>query len=227
MIDHYWAEIDRGRLRRLRLEGWRRQTSWVRLTVLAVAVFTLTGAAPGPPPYRRADWGGWQGTCPDTRTQVLMRDARLERATPEAALSGPLVATPPAYLFRDGGCVLAWVRVEDPYTGTILHDPARIEIDHVLALKEAHEAGGWRWPPAKKNEFYNWGYNHLAVEGSVNAAKGSRPPPAWQPRPEFLCRYLERRSAARAAWRLAPPEETEAKFMRGALAGCATVGSER
>ena len=193
-----------------------------RVALILLLAFALAGAAAGPPPYRRADWGGWQGNCPDARTKVLMRDARPERTvgTPERSGTPPA----PAYVFRDGGCVLAWVRIEDPYTGAILNDPQRVHVDHVLAIEEAHRAGGWRWSREKKGEFFNWSFNHLAVGASANESKGSRPPPAWHPRPEFLCRYVEIRATVRAAWRLAPPGEAEARFMRETLAGCHPLG---
>ena len=189
-----------------------------RAALVLLLALALAGAAAGPSPYRRADWGGWQGNCPDARTKVLMRDARPGVGTGISGL--PMIRSAPAYFFQDGGCVLGWVRIEDPYTGAILNDPQRVHVDHVLALEEAYRAGGWRWSREKKAEFFNWPFNHLAVGASVNESKGSRPPPAWQPKPEFLCRYVEIRATVRAAWRLAPPGEAEARFMRETLAGC-------
>lgn len=196
----------------------------IPFALLALVAVVSTGAAAGPSPYRRADWGEWRGTCPNTRTRVLMRDAKPAPVAADPSYA-PGPPTQPGYLFQDGGCRLSWVRIESPYTGKMVNDPAHLQVDHVLAVEEANRAGGWRWSRQKKNEFYNWPYNHLAVEASVNAAKGSRPPPAWQPRQEFLCRYLELRGAVRAAWQLRPPGDGEARFMRETLERCPPGGS--
>lgn len=70
------------------------------------------------------------------------------------------------------------VGLPDPFTGLIIDD---CEVDHVVALKEAHESGGWAWPESKRDAFSAWPGNLLAVSGCVNSSKQSRDAAEWTP----------------------------------------------
>ena len=58
----------------------------------------------------------------------------------------------------------------DPYTGTQIDT---CDIDHVVALREAHESGGWNWQAGMKGQFSQDPDNHVATRACVNRSKGS------------------------------------------------------
>ena len=57
----------------------------------------------------------------------------------------------------------------DPYTGTPIDT---CNVDHVVALHEAHESGGWAWPADAKQRFSQDPQNHVASRACVNQSKG-------------------------------------------------------
>ncbi len=57
----------------------------------------------------------------------------------------------------------------DPYTGTPIDT---CNVDHVVALLEAHESGGWAWSGSEKQRFSQDPINHVASRACVNQSKG-------------------------------------------------------
>ena len=64
----------------------------------------------------------------------------------------------------------------DPYTGTSIDT---CNVDHVVALDEAHESGGWAWPPDDKRDFSQDPSNHVASRACVNQSKGGDDIDEW------------------------------------------------
>ena len=54
---------------------------------------------------------------------------------------------------------ISWVEEEgewfDPYTGETVTDATRLDIDHMIPLKNAHDSGGWAWDESRKAAFAN------------------------------------------------------------------------
>lgn len=74
------------------------------------------------------------------------------------------------------------------YDGTATTSPGDLEIDHVVALEDAHVSGGWRWTDEERSAFANDAANLVAVTTRMNRSKGSRPPDEWRPpRRESWC----------------------------------------
>ena len=76
---------------------------------------------------------------------------------------------------RSGLCRGA-VGTPDPYTGTPIDT---CNVDHVVALHEAHESGGWAWPADAKQRFSQDPDNHVASRACVNQAKGGDDISEW------------------------------------------------
>ena len=68
------------------------------------------------------------------------------------------------------------VGLSDPYTGTPIDT---CNVDHVVALHEAHESGGWDWPASAKRQFSQDPDNHVASRACVNQSKGADDISEW------------------------------------------------
>ena len=64
----------------------------------------------------------------------------------------------------------------DPYTGTPIDT---CNVDHVVALHEAHQSGGWAWPTDQKQRFSQDPDNHVASRACVNQSKGADDISEW------------------------------------------------
>jgi hypothetical protein len=123
-----------------------------------------------------------------TRASVLIRDSLT-----------------PAQVDFTGCAVIAgdWYSV---YDGITWSDPAELEIDHVVALKEAWDSGAWAWSPERRSAFGNDledPRSLRAVTGSVNQAKSDKDPSNWiPPNAEFVCTHLSDWVSIKARWGL-------------------------
>ena len=118
--------------------------------------------------YVRDSWNHWtdaDGDCQNTRQEVLIRSS----------------STAPQL---DGtGCSVTAGTWVDPYTYQSWTSPADVQIDHLVALANAHRSGGWAWTAAQKQAFANdlTRPELRAVAGDVNGAKSDSGPEAWKP----------------------------------------------
>ncbi len=181
-----------------------------RAGLLLLAVLLL-GASAGPPRYDRAAWmpRGWEdadGDCQDTRTEVLIRDAR-----------------PGTVQLDARGCRVVAGTWLDPYTGRVFTDPGLLDVDHLVPLFRAHLDGGWRWSEEKRRDFsndltYRWAL--VPVESRVNRGKGTQGPEMWRPpRREFWCQYAQAWATIKAKWRLQVRQD-EADSLAQMLLAC-------
>lgn len=126
----------------------------------------LTIAEPQKTPYSRSDWqpNGWEdldGDGCDTRAEVL-----IEESDPKAHISR--------------GCKVTghW---QDRYSGIEFSSPKDLDIDHIVSLGDANRSGGAAWSPEQKRQFANDTKNLVAVDASLNRAKGDQGPDEWLP----------------------------------------------
>ena len=70
---------------------------------------------------------------------------------------------------HNSGLCRGAIGTPDPYTGTPIDT---CNVDHVVALHEAHESGGWDWSPSTKQRFSQAPENHVASRACVNQSKG-------------------------------------------------------
>jgi hypothetical protein len=114
-------------------------------------------------PYRRDDWPTWldpDGNGCDARDDVL----RSSSLTPVAA-----------------GCDVEFGLWTSIYDGRLLTAASEVDLDHVVALEQAHRSGGWRWSPQQRALFSNDPENLFPVSASSNRSKGSSTPDEWRP----------------------------------------------
>jgi hypothetical protein len=133
------------------------------------------------PAYNRDEWHpSWKDAdkdCQDTRQEVLIAES----------------TTPPVMDAKN--CRVVSGSWADPYTGVTYTDPSILDIDHVIALSNAHTSGGWAWTTEQKQAFANDLTNPetlLAVYNGANRSKGDKSPDAWMPtNTSYHCQYLK------------------------------------
>lgn len=141
-----------------------------------------------------------QNGC-DTRNDILDRD--LDRVR------------------RDGdGCTVKSGILHGPYTGNRIRfrrgkkTSIRVQVDHVVAVSNAHQTGAQQWKQHKRVEFANDPLNLLAVDGPTNEAKSDGDTAGWLPsNKSFRCGYVARQVAVKHKYRLwvTKPEQAAMK----------------
>jgi Excalibur calcium-binding domain/Protein of unknown function (DUF1524) len=123
----------------------------------------------------------------DVRAQVMTRDSQ----TPATFGSGCKVLTG------------SWT---SPYDGVVTTEAATIDVDHVVALKEAWDSGAWSWDPARRAAFatdLTDTRTLRAVTATTNRSKGDRDPSNWMPPAKAdECSYLADWISIKARWSL-------------------------
>ncbi len=147
------------------------------------------------------------GGC-DTRAMVLQRDS----------LS-------PAQIDAAGCTVVAgdWYSV---YDGVTYDQPSELEIDHVVALKEAWDSGAWQWNIARLEAFANDiddVRSLRAVSSHTNRSKSDKDPSNWlPPNGDDVCRYVGDWVTIKARWQLSMDTSEYGRIrnvLRGPCAG--------
>jgi len=131
------------------------------------------------PEYNRGlypHWSDLDRDCMNTRHELLYRQS-LNDAT-----------------LDEKQCKVRAGEWADFYSGKLLQDVSKIDIDHVISLKEAHEGGAWAWSKKKRRQFANDPLNLVITSRDINRTKAANSPEEWLPESHFgKCRYLERR----------------------------------
>jgi hypothetical protein len=131
-----------------------------------------------------ASWRDADGNCLNTRNEVLKRDS----------LSDTNVGCD----IEDG----EWVSL---YDGLTITSAAELEIDHLVALKEAWVSGAWQWTKERRDAFANdLGYLGSLVAVSVESHRPKREfdPGKWLPE-KGVCEFVEHWVAVKWRWGLA------------------------
>ena len=148
------------------------------------------------PDYDRNDWKQWTDAdrdCQDARNEVLIAESR----------------TKVAYR-TDRKCRVAAGEWLAPYTNTIVTDPGRLDVDHMVPLGNAHDSGAWQWSANRRERYANYldDPQHLiAVTASANRSKGARGPDQWKPEDQtYWCQYAVDWIAIKSTWDLTVTE---------------------
>jgi hypothetical protein len=141
--------------------------------------------------YDRALFDHWRdvdGDGCDSRDQVLKRDS---------------ISLPQVDPVNCNVVAGDWI---SPYDGARWSNPSDIDIDHVVALKEAWDSGAWTWSAAQRKAFANDTSDSrtlLAVTDSVNQSKSDKDPSNWlPPLQSYTCTYLGNWIAVKVRWNL-------------------------
>lgn len=162
--------------------------------------------------YRRADWGDWTqhgGGC-DTR-EVVLRDQGHGTVPGKGCRPVcPATAAP------------CWT---SPYDNTVLRDPAAVQIDHRVPVKEAVRSGARDWNRALRERFYNDPANLVAVSAHANTSKGDKDPGRWRPaNRDTWCDYATAYITTKTTYHLAV-DQREHDALAAMLATCPAGGA--
>lgn len=131
------------------------------------------------PDYDRSDWKHWTDVdrdCQNTRHEVLIEESVVE------------------VNFKTGKqCQVATGEWLDPYTGLTVTDATKLDVDHMVPLKNAHDSGAWSWGRNRKAAYANeMAYNNhlIVVTATANRKKGAKGPEGWKPdNQDYWCTY--------------------------------------
>ena len=162
--------------------------------------------------YRRSlfiHWADLDGNGCDTREEVLKRDS----------ISKPQVDPYRCYVVAGD-----WV---SPYDGKNLSDRSDVDIDHVVALKEAWDSGAWAWSESQRKAYANDMTDRrtlIAVTDRVNMSKSDKDPSNWMPPlKSYWCTYLGDWISVKARWGLSMDQSEAGRISNLLTSDCATL----
>ena len=155
-----------------------------------VLVISISAASPNIPGYNPVVWKHWtdsDGDCRNTRQRVLVHES-----------------VTPVTFETDRKCRIETGCWYGAFTGNYEEVPKIVDIDHLVLLKNAHNSGGWAWPPTKKVEYANYldDLDHLiTVTAGTNRSKGNKRPEDWEPPDEiYWCKHATDSTEIKARW---------------------------
>jgi len=165
--------------------------------------------------YSRSYFGGWRdanGDCQNTRAEVLITESKV-----------PVTFTSSGHCTVKSGRWYSWY---DGKTWTLASD---VDIDDVVALKEAWDSGAKSWSATDRSRFHNdlgYAWTLDAVTDNVNSSKGDSDPARWlPPLASARCAYATHWVAIKYRWRLSinPAEKTRLASILSGTCGAKTL----
>ena len=176
-----------------------------RQLVAALPVRAESGAG-----YSRSYFRHWTDAnrdCQDTRAEVLIAESRVA----------------PSYT-SSRRCAVARGRWVSPWDLATWTYPSDVDIDHVVALKEAWDSGARSWSALNRERFANdlghpWTLE--TVTDNVNSSKSDRDPSQWlPPSASARCSYVIKWAGVKYRWKLSVDATERAAMLRIASGSC-------
>lgn len=167
-------------------------TTGVETPSQTVLLVTIGSIPENLPDYDRDDWKHWtdaDGDCQDARNEVLVAESQT------------------AVSYRtDRQCRVVGGEWLAPYSSTIVTDPGKLDVDHMVPLRNAHASGVSNWSAEQREQYANYldDPQHLiAVTASANRSKGAQGPEDWKPDDcSYWCRYATDWITIKTTWAL-------------------------
>ena len=138
-------------------------------------------------------WQDWDNDCQNNRHEVLINE-HIDNDE-----NHPLVLSSNSCFVNSG----KWF---DPYDNLYYYNSSEVQIDHVVALYEAHKSGAWSFPSARKLKFANnieFDDLLIAVGASSNSKKSAYDPSEWVPsNSAYICEYIQKWLNIKSEFRL-------------------------
>lgn len=127
--------------------------------------------------YQRKEWKHWSDEnrdCLNTRAEILKKRSLV-----------PVV-------MNKKKCGVISGKWKDYYYSEIHTEAKKIDIDHIVALKNAHATGASNWSKKRKEEFANDPENLVITNRTYNRQKGAKGIDKWLPTErEYACKYAK------------------------------------
>jgi len=177
----------------------------ILLTILLLLLTsTLLSASPACPAYDRKAWKHWvdeDKDCQNTRHEVLIEESRT-----------------PVTFKTDKGCRVVSGSWLGAYSGDVFTDASKLDIDHLVPLKETHQSGGFSWDAARRRDYANDLSDPntlIAVDRGLNRQKGAGDPSEWlPPNKAYQAEYAAAGVAVKLKWRLMADPADDGKGMQ-------------
>ena len=126
--------------------------------------------------------------------------------------------------FKDGRkCKVDSGSWTDPYTGEVVQDPSKLDVDHMVPLANAHDSGGHAWDDDRRARYANsldYPGHLIATTASANRSKGRKGPDEWRPTDQaYWCQYSIDWVVIKRDWELTATE-VESAALRVMLDTC-------
>lgn len=155
--------------------------------------------------YNRKDWKHWideDRNCLNTRHEILKK-----RSLEKVVLSKK-------------GCSVKQGLWDDYYYPEKLTQVNEVDIDHLVPLKHAFDAGGKNWSKEKKKNFANDEENLVITNRKYNREKGSQTISTWLPvHKSYACKYLNDWMKIKKKYQLEISKDEQSTFDLG-IKGC-------
>jgi len=154
--------------------------------------------------YSRSKFKHWtkaKGTSCNTRVAVLKAESKKK--------------------VKMSGCTVKSGKWVSAYDGKTFTNPSKMDIDHMVPLKEAWESGAYKWNSKTRESFANdLGYKNslIAVSAGSNRSKSDRDPTAWMPK-KSKCAYTANWISVKTRWGLSV-DSAEKKALTKAVKSC-------
>lgn len=126
--------------------------------------------------YQRSAWNHWTDSdddCLNTRAEILKQRSLV------------------TVTMNKKGCVVKKGQWNDYYYPEVHTLASKVDIDHLIPLKHAHEVGGAAWSAREKEKFANDPQNLVITNRSYNRQKGAKGIDEWLPRHQaYACKYV-------------------------------------
>ena len=162
--------------------------------------------------YKRSlfiHWSDLDGNGCDTREEVLKRDS----------ISKPQVDPYRCYVVAGD-----WY---SKYDGKNLSDRGDVDIDHVVALKEAWDSGAWSWTELQRKAYANDMTDSrtlIAVTDRINMSKSDKDPSNWMPPlKSYWCTYLGDWISVKARWGLSMDQSEYGRIKNLLVSDCSSL----
>ena len=182
------------------------------LTCLVVLLWGCGGesTAPTPPPPPEPD-NTWRGLVVEAENACSEYNRDRDYGRTPASLEAQIVE-------RMGG------RIYGPYTGTYFESTSETDMEHMIALREAHDSGACAWSSDQKRTFARDLDNLTLASPSVNRnQKSDKDAADWLPPYEpNRCWFAAQVVAVRRKYSLTV-DRREADALEGVLASCSST----
>ena len=102
------------------------------------------------------------------------------------------------------GCTVKSGKWTSQYDSKKFTNPSKMDIDHMIPLKEAWESGAYKWNAKTRESFANdlsYKNSLIAVSASSNRSKSDRDPTNWMPK-KSKCAYTANWISVKTRWGL-------------------------